>query len=104
MKEKQSLQQQVRALENTIDTGSRDSSEKDNRLRELEGLLAKEKTENQRLENERSDLVAKVNSLNSNRTIAFTTLLLDATVSFKFLRIRLREFSYQLEVLQNNRK
>ena len=60
MKEKQSLQQKIRSLENTIDAGSIASNEKDNKLREMETLLAKEKTENQRLESERSDLVAKV--------------------------------------------
>ena len=60
VKERQSLQQKIRTLENTIDTGSRNSNEKDSKISELENQLAKEKTENERLEKERSDLVAKV--------------------------------------------
>ena len=55
------MQQKIRTLENTIDTGSRSSSEKDSKIGELESQLAKEKAENERLEKERSDLVAKVN-------------------------------------------
>ena len=60
IKEKQSLQQKIRNLENSIDSGTRDSSEKEIKIKELENLIAKEKSEIQRLENERSDLVAKV--------------------------------------------
>ena len=62
MKERQNLQQKIRSLENEIDASKRGSSEKDNKLKEFETLLAQEKGEIQRMEAERSELVAKVSS------------------------------------------
>ncbi|XP_065066579.1 early endosome antigen 1-like [Rhopilema esculentum] len=58
--EKHELQQKNRNLQNSLDAGSRDSNEKDAKLKDLENMLVNKKSELQRLESERSDLLAKI--------------------------------------------